>query len=95
MLLCYVELPDPGDMKLFTWVFNNTTCKYGETHADSKFVCQSGNVASQYTLNLTLLNLMPEDQREYLCKVRSKAGVESVAARFIVEGVCIFSLCLF
>lgn len=89
-LLCHVILPDRGDMKLFSWVFNNTTCKYGESHADSEFVCQSGDLTSQYTLDLTLLNLMPDDQGEYVCKVRSKAGVESITVNVTVQGVCIF-----
>lgn len=72
-MTCDVTIPDPGGIKLFKWIANNKTCEYGKDHADTKVVCES----EPRRLSMTVLNVMPGDQGDYLCKVHSKTGAKN------------------
>lgn len=72
-MTCDINIRDPRKINLFQWIAKNETCKHGENRAGAKFVCQS----EEKRLSLTVLNVMPGDQGDYLCKLRSETGAKS------------------
>lgn len=89
-MTCDVNNTDLGGIKLFTWIFNNKTCKFGKDYADNKVVCES----EERQLSLTILNVMPGDQGEYLCKLHSKMGVKNAKMVLSIPSVYILTLYL-
>lgn len=87
-MTCDITIRDPGGIKLFKWIANNKTCEYGKDHADTKVVCES----EQRRLSMTVLNVMPGDQGNYLCKVRSETGAKTTTTVLTIPGVYIFLL---
>lgn len=85
-LTCDVTIPDLGGLKLFKWIANNKTCEFGNYHADTKVVCES----KERQLSLTVLNVMPADQGDYLCKVHSDKGAKSKKTVLTIQSVSIF-----
>lgn len=72
-MTCDVNIQDPRRINLFQWITKNETCKHRENRTGAKFVCQS----EEKRLSLTVLNVMPGDQGDYLCKLRSETGAKS------------------
>lgn len=87
-MTCDVTIPDPGGIKLFKWIANNKTCEYEKDHADTKVVCES----EPSRLSMTVLNVMPGDQGDYLCKVHSKTGAKTTKTVLTIPSVYIFTL---
>ncbi|XP_035510238.1 uncharacterized protein LOC118322620 [Morone saxatilis] len=74
-LPCGVTMPSQSDIKLFSWVGGNKSCKYEDSQPDPEVLCERTAETPNHRLDMTLLNVMPVDQGEYLCKLRSKVGV--------------------
>lgn len=87
-MTCDITIRDPGGIKLFDWLANNKTCEYGKDHADTKVVCES----EPRRLSMTVLNVMPVDQGDYLCKVRSVVGAKTIKTVLTIPSVYIFLL---
>lgn len=71
-MACDVTIRDPGGIILFKWIAENKTCEHGKRRADTKVVCQS----EEKRVSMTVLNVMPGDQGDYLCKLHSKTGAK-------------------
>ncbi|XP_067426970.1 neural cell adhesion molecule 1-B [Thunnus thynnus] len=66
-----------SDITLFSWVgTNKTLCEYNGKH-DPEVMCESTAETTHQKLTLTLINVMPIHHGKYLCKVRSKMGVNN------------------
>lgn len=87
-MTCNITIRDLGGIKLFQWIANNKTCEYRKDHADTKVVCES----EPGRLSMTVLNVMPGDQGNYLCKVRSETGVKANKTVLTIPSVYIFLL---
>lgn len=84
-LTCDVNISDPGRIKLFQWIAKDTTCEHGKDDAGAKIVCQS----EEKRLSLTVLNVMPGDQGEFLCKLRSETGAKSTKTLLVTPSTYI------
>lgn len=82
-LTCDVNISDPGGIKLFQWIAKNKTCEHRVKDTDTKFVCQG----EEKRLSLTILNVMPSDQGDYLCKLRSNAGATNAKTALVISSV--------
>lgn len=89
-LTCEATLSQQLDIKLFAWVAKNKTCHYEDHQPDPEVLCESTAKTPQHRLTLTLLNVMPVNQGEYLCKLRSKLGVKSATTVVTVQGEYFF-----
>ncbi|XP_049925376.1 uncharacterized protein LOC126405615 [Epinephelus moara] len=59
------------DIRSFEWLARDkSVCQNGHGQPDRKVLCERGD----HSLTLTLLNVMPDDQGTYLCKLRSTSG---------------------
>lgn len=85
-MTCSHTIPDLATVKLFMWIANNKTCDFRTNHTDTKVVCESKGGQ----LSLTVLNVMPADQGDYLCKVHSDKGVKSKKTVLTIQSVSIF-----
>ncbi|XP_051244931.1 uncharacterized protein LOC127356900 [Dicentrarchus labrax] len=74
-LPCGVTMQSQLDIKLFSWVRGNKLCTYEDSQLDPEVLCESTEDTPNHRLSMTLLNVMPVDQGEYFCKLRSKVGV--------------------
>lgn len=72
-------------MRYFAWVATNMTCKYEDPQHESGFLCNSTAETSDHRLILTLLNVMPVNQGDYLCKLRSTSGMASLTTVVTVQ----------
>lgn len=81
-LTCEGNLSQP-DIKLFAWVFKTKSCRYNDHQSE---LCETTHEPLRQSLTLTLLNVMPVDQGEYLCKLHSKLGVKSQKTIVTVQG---------
>lgn len=84
-MTCDVTIRDADGIRLFEWIAKNKTCGHARGHADTKVVCRS----EEKRISLTVLNVMPGDQGDYLCKVRSNAGGKSAKTVLVVPSACI------
>ncbi|GLD60558.1 uncharacterized protein AKAME5_001244500, partial [Lates japonicus] len=74
-LTCEASSSREMDIKLFSWLGRNKTmCQIGDGQADPEVLCENKAVASNHTLTLTLINVMPVDSGKYLCKLHSQLG---------------------
>ncbi|XP_069005832.1 butyrophilin-like protein 2 [Embiotoca jacksoni] len=77
-LTCDAILSNQTQIKLLSWVaWNRTVCQYGSDQADHEFQCESTNESSSRRLTLKLINIMPVNEGQYLCKARSNKGTKS------------------
>lgn len=83
-LKCEATVPPQIDIKQFSWVFTNKTCRYNET--SPKLWCESASEPPRRSLALTLVNVMPVDQGQYMCKLRSNLGVADTRSVVTVQG---------
>lgn len=72
-LKCEATVPPQEEIKQFSWVHPNKSCQYQDQHR--KPWCESVGEHPRWSLALTLANVMPVDQGEYLCKLHSTMGV--------------------
>ena len=82
-----------SDITLFSWVgTNKTLCEYNGKH-DPEVMCESTAETTHQKLTLTLINVMPIHHGKYLCKVRSKMGVNNNSSFVTIQGelACSFS----
>lgn len=77
------------DIKYFAWEAKNITCKYGDPSSGSGYLCESMETPD-HTLTLTLLNVMPVDEGDYFCKLRSNLAVKSAKTTVKIQA-CIGS----
>lgn len=101
-LTCEATSSQPLDIKLFTWLARNkTVCQYEDGQHDPEVLCESDAKAPHYQLTLTLLNVMPVHQGNYLCKIQSDRGGKSATTHVTVQGqltfnmFCFFFFCCF
>lgn len=86
-LTCEATLSHQSDITLFTWLFRNKTCQYGDRRPDPEVLCESTAKTPQtHSLTLTLLNVMPVSRGNYICKLRSKVGASSATTVVSVVG---------
>lgn len=85
-LTCDATLPDKSVIKHFAWEAGNKTCQIDNDIHDSKFLCESRVNTHTHQLTLTLLNVMPVDERRYLCKLRTVQGTKSATTFVKVHG---------
>lgn len=74
------------EFTFFSWFGNNKTCSYKDPKPDPEVLCQNTTNSLHYTLSLTLLNMMPVDQGEYFCKLRSNQGAMTHKTVVKVQG---------
>lgn len=72
-LKCEATVPEQMEIKQFSWVHPNKSC--GHREQERKPWCESVCEPPRCSLALTLVNMMPVDQGQYLCKLRSTMGV--------------------
>lgn len=71
------------DIRSFEWLARDkSVCQNGHGQPDRKVLCERGD----HSLTLTLLNVMPDDQGTYLCKLRSTSGSGSKNTVVTVQG---------
>lgn len=88
-LTCEATSPHPLDIKLFFWWamgLNKTVCQYKNGQPDPEVLCESDAEAEHYRLTLTLVDLKPDNQGEYFCKLQSNRGAKSTTAVVTVQG---------
>ncbi|XP_030262616.1 uncharacterized protein LOC115575016 isoform X2 [Sparus aurata] len=90
-LTCDATLPDKSVIKHFAWEAGNKTCQIDNDIHDSEFLCESRVNTHTHQLTLTLLNVMPVDERRYLCKLRTVQGTKS-ATTFVKVHECFGSV---
>ncbi|KAF7221248.1 uncharacterized protein [Nothobranchius furzeri] len=77
ILTCNASSPQPWNLniKKFVWQFGNTTmCQFGADQDDDQFKCESTNTTFNRIIFLTLYNVMPTNEGNYLCKLYSTSG---------------------
>lgn len=72
-LKCEAAVSPQEKIKHFSLVHRNKSCRYQDQHL--RPWCESGGEHPRWSLALTLVNVMPVDQGEYLCKLHSTMGV--------------------
>lgn len=86
-----------SDIALFSWVkkgINKTLCEYDSKH-DPENLCESTADTTTKKLTLTLINVMPVHQGTYLCKLRSRSGVNNKSSFVKVQGELAYSFSFF
>lgn len=83
-LKCEASVAPQSDIKLFSWTFKNRSCRYKDQRAGPR--CQSLGEPPRCSLALTLVNVMPADQGNYLCKLHSNTGVGHSRSVVAVHG---------
>lgn len=85
-LTCDASSSGKLDIRSFSWLAKNeSVCEYEDRNPDTKVLCESTAEPQRHILTLTLLNVMPDDQGTYLCKLRSTLGVKSKTTIVIVQ----------
>lgn len=76
------------DIKLFAWLGrNNSLCDYNNVNQNYPGVlCERTSERPNHRLTLTLINVMPDHQGKYLCKLRSQMGVKQTITNVTVGG---------
>lgn len=76
------------DAPTLSWLgTKGTLCQYGKGQTVPQVLCEDSSVGnSQYSLSMTLTNVMPHDEGKYLCKLRSNLGVGDTSTFLTVEG---------
>lgn len=87
-LTCETTTPKT-EITLLEWQAKNISSQNVE-RPDPTFLCDSTAKPPKCSVNLTLLNVMPVNQGDYLCKLRSKLGVQSNKTGVTVEGEILF-----
>lgn len=87
-LTCETTTPET-EIILFEWRAKNISSQNVD-RPNPKFLCDSTAKPPKCSVNLTLLNVMPVNQGEYLCKLHSKLGVESNKTGVTVQGEILF-----
>ncbi|XP_074511313.1 cell adhesion molecule 2-like [Sebastes fasciatus] len=76
-LTCDASSSGQLDNNSLFWVASNkNVCQHREGQPDSKVLCEITAQPPHHRLTLTLPNVMPVDQGEYLCKLRSPQGAK-------------------
>lgn len=83
-LRCEASLLPQEEVKLFSLGRPNMSCQHGEPRRESW--CESAGEHPRLGLTLTLVNVMPVDQGQYLCKLRSTMGVYYNTSALTVQG---------
>lgn len=74
------------EIRLFDWLaMNQTVCSCKNKKPDPQVLCQCTEENSHHWLNLTLINVMPANEGQYLCKLRSTLGVKSATTNVKVQ----------
>ncbi|KAE8283021.1 hypothetical protein D5F01_LYC18416 [Larimichthys crocea] len=68
----------------FAWG-GNKTCKCEDSQTNPEVQCESTDESPHHRLNLTLINVMPVNQGNYTCKLRSTKGVEADKTHLAVK----------
>ncbi|TKS91764.1 GTP-binding protein [Collichthys lucidus] len=63
----------------------NKTCKCEDSQTNPEVQCESTDESPRHRLNLTLINVMPVNQGNYTCKLRSIKGVDAAKTRVAVK----------
>lgn len=81
------------DIKYFAWEATNKTCKYGDPHSDSGYLCESEETPDhRLILTLTLLNVTPANKGDYFCKLRSKQAAKFEITTVEIRGKLTFNI---
>lgn len=86
-LTCDASSSGQLDNNSLFWVARNkNVCQHREGQPDFKVLCEITAQPPHHRLTLTLPNVMPVDQGEYLCKLRSPQGAKSNKTVVTVQG---------
>ncbi|XP_053298806.1 uncharacterized protein LOC128458150 [Pleuronectes platessa] len=82
-LTCKANSLQKFDIKLFSWA-NETkvVCRYEKYQPEPGVLCE----LSDHTLSLTLLDVMPDHEGKYLCKLHSNVGTAVASTLVTVRG---------
>ncbi|TNN83340.1 hypothetical protein EYF80_006321 [Liparis tanakae] len=86
-LTCEASSSRPLDIKSFSWLFlakNKSVC-VADRPCDPEFVCDSAAELLVHRLSVTLLNVMPANQGDYLCKLHSTFGAKDSTTTVTVQ----------
>lgn len=72
-LKCEATVPSQMKITGLYWAHANKSCRHQDQRSEP--TCESGGEPPQYSLALTLVNVMPVDQGKYLCKLYSTMGI--------------------
>ncbi|XP_061605129.1 uncharacterized protein LOC133465949 [Phyllopteryx taeniolatus] len=85
-LTCNATSDELLDVKLFSWISPNKTLFDSKIkNNDSAVVCLNKTDNSHHKLTLTLLNIMPIHQGQYICKFRGQVGINSSTTNITVQ----------
>ncbi|XP_040917645.1 uncharacterized protein LOC121197936 isoform X1 [Toxotes jaculatrix] len=84
-LTCEASSSQQMDIKLLSWLAKNkTVCTLADVQTNPEVLCKS-TVEKSKNLTLTLINVMPDDEGTYLCKIQSNLGPRSSQASVTLQ----------
>ncbi|KAM9844255.1 uncharacterized protein ACBR49_013354 isoform 1-T1 [Aulostomus maculatus] len=84
-LTCDVTSTEELGITLFSWLGPNNTCNYEVKRDGPDFKCDSARGSLNHSLKLSLINVTPGHQGKFICKLRSKLGVNHNSTNVTVQ----------